>query len=93
LDSKQQSPRKRGVNLRLFAHIEDLAERQALMSAWEGSSVLFDKTIRKIIEDKLKESYDSIDNENVYQLNDRVGYLADQSGYRRALKELITLLP
>jgi len=93
LDSKQQSPRKRGVNLRLFAHIEDLAERQALMSAWEGSSVLFDKTIRKIIEDKLKESYDSIDNENIYQLNDRVGYLADQSGYRRALKELITLLP
>jgi len=63
------------------------------MGAWEGSSVLFDKTLRRVIEQKLKESYDSIDSEAVYELPDRVGYLTDQCGYRRALKELLILLP
>lgn len=93
MDNSKQDSRKRGPNLRLFSHLPDGEERQALMNAWEGSSVLFDKTLRRIIELKLKESYDSIDSEAVYELQDRVGYLTDQCGYRRALKEILILLP
>ena len=90
---KLQESRKKGLNLRLFSHIQDKDEREAIMSAFSGSSVLFDKTLRVVLEEKLQQSYDAIDSEVVYELQDRVGYLADQSGYRRALKELLILLP
>jgi hypothetical protein len=93
LSNQPQESRRKGLNLRLFSHIKDEGERKAVMSAWEGSSVLFDKTLRKVLLDKLQESYDAIDSDAVYELPDRVGYLTDQCGYRRALKELIMLLP
>ena len=90
---KLQESRKKGLNLRLFSHIQDKDEREAAMNAFTGSSALFDKTLRVVLEEKLQQSYDAIDSETVYDLQDRVGYLADQSGYRRALKELLILLP
>jgi len=89
----QQESRKKGLNVRLFAHIQDKDEREATMSAFTGSTALFDKTLRVILEEKLKQSYEAIDSPAVYDLQDRVGYLADQSGYRRAIKELLILLP
>jgi hypothetical protein len=89
----KQESRQKGLNLRLFAHISDKDEREYLMSAFTGSTVLFDKTIRKVLEDKLIESMSKVEREDIYELANTVMYLADQSGYRRAIKEVLALLP
>lgn len=89
----RQESRHKGLNLKLFIYITDEVEKERAKHEWLGNAALFDKTLRKVLEQELKESYDAIDNERVYELPDRVGYLADQSGYRRAIKKVLSLLP
>lgn len=77
----------------LFAHIKNHEQRDALINAYQGSKALFDETITRLILRKLKESYDQIDSEEVYKLPNHQAFLSDQAGYRRALKEVLKLLP
>lgn len=68
-------------------------EKEHLKSAYEGSSMLLERTLGRLLKSKIAGSYASIDDAAVYDKPNVQMYLADQAGYRRALKEVLSLLP
>lgn len=86
-------PKERKPQIRLFAHIKDEDRREQLMAAFIGSKVLFDETLRRVLNKYIEESYANVDSTDTYDKPNMVAYIADQAGYRRALKEVLQLLP
>lgn len=82
---------KRPISL-LFAKL-DPSQREHYRAAYEGSSEMLRQTLGALLESKIAASYGSIDDVAVYEKPQAQMFLADQAGYRRALKEVLSLLP
>jgi cell fate (sporulation/competence/biofilm development) regulator YlbF (YheA/YmcA/DUF963 family) len=92
---KAQAPdqRERKPLSKLFAHIRDPEQRESLINAYEGLQRILDESLRREINKMISESLDKSDKEDIYNSQNMLAYLADQAGYRRALKKVLTLLP
>jgi hypothetical protein len=88
-----QSDREPRPLSRLFAHIKDKDQRESLIAAYGSLKKILDESLGREIQRLLKESYDKCEKEAVYDSQNLVALLADQAGYRRALKRVLTLLP
>ena len=78
---------------KLFAHVEDKDQRESLIAAYNGLGKLLDQSLRREIQRLVKDSAEKSDKEENYLSPNLVLLLADQAGYRRALKQVLTLLP
>jgi hypothetical protein len=73
------------------SHLKDEDERNSFYTAFDENTLLRG-TIYKTIEEKLKSSIKSSEAEDIYDSPNWDRVIADNLGYRRALREVLTLL-
>ncbi len=76
-----------------MAHKKTPEERQVLKDYYESLHTVLDETLGKVVRAKVKESTTSSESKISYELEAWAPFQADQLGYRRALKEVLELLP
>jgi len=83
--------RDRKLKVELTAHLGDKAEdyRAALL----GIAAVLDQTLAHAIRNKVRRSLEESDSKTNYESPNLMPLLADQAGYRRALREVLDLLP
>jgi hypothetical protein len=81
------------ASVALFSHIRDPEQREALVRAYDGCQRVLDETLRRIILKKIETSVQKEEQESLYDKPNAMAFVSDQLGYRRALREILALLP
>lgn len=68
-------------------------EREKLKESYKGIKVILDPTIRRLLETKIADSIKRSEDPESYKIAKWGEFQADGLGYRRALREILALLP
>lgn len=78
---------------RLFGHIKDQEERKEFRQTYASIRNITDQTLRRLVEQSIADSLRKTEDVESYEKLRWAEFQADQLGYRRALRELLSLLP
>lgn len=81
------------VPLRLFEHIKDNDVRKTLKLQYLATKDILDQTIRRTVQKKIDASIAEEEDPKKYEIAAWRDRDADHIGYRRALREILKLLP
>lgn len=84
--------RKRGLPSTLFKSAVNEELRKKLREDYTACLPVMDMTLTLVIKTTIEKSYKKTESEDVYTKPEALAYLADQQGYRRAMKEILNLL-
>lgn len=68
-------------------------ERTKLKESYKGIKVILDPTLRRVLDHYIAESLLKTESPKTYDKPAWAEFQADQLGYRRALREVLALLP
>lgn len=70
----------------------DKERKDTFLNQYEGNKYLF-KVFSLLLEDRLNSSIENCEKLSIHEYSNQATYLADQHGYRRAIREIMELLP
>jgi hypothetical protein len=81
------------LSVRLIEHIRDPEKRREVMGQYSATKYILDETLRRVVQKKLDASIKASEDPEKYKSANWRDQDADQFGYRRALREILDLLP
>ena len=66
--------------------------KDTFLTQYNSNKLLF-KVLMRSLEEKLNSSMERCERLSVHEYSNQAAFLADQHGYRRAIREIIELLP
>ena len=76
----------------LFAGL-DREDKERLKESYKGIKVITDATLRRLLETKITDSIKRSEDPESYKIAKWGEFQADSLGYRRAMREILALLP
>lgn len=66
--------------------------KETFLNQYNSNKYLF-SVFESMLYDKLEKSIQDCEKISVHEYSNQIAYLADQNGYRRAVREILALLP
>ena len=79
--------------VKLFDHVRDTEKRKEMQGQYEATKYILDETLRRVLTKKLAASIEEAENPDKYALADWQAKDENELGYRRAIREILKLLP
>lgn len=70
----------------------DKERKETFLNQYNGNKYLFN-VLERVLYDKLEKSIQDCEKISIHEYSNQLAYLADQNGYRRAVREMLELLP